>query len=87
MAIKASRGGKYSKINSGFGYYGNNTAGQPHKLIENTAGVKREFIGSGTKEYTFYSDTKGMLTVRADSYQDAWKQAKNRGYSRRLRKG
>jgi len=82
MAIKTHRGGKFPVLDTG-GYYGRNEAGIPQDFTSNTAGVKREFIGSGTEEYNFYSDTKGILTVRADSYEDAWRIAKARGYKRR----
>ena len=85
MAVKERRGGKYPKVDAS-GYYGTNTAGNPREFMGNEAGVKREFIGSGTKEYEFYSDTKGILTVRAESYPEAWRIAKARGYSRRRSK-
>lgn len=82
MADRGKRGGKYPIVDA-YGYYGNNTAGTPRDIGSNDAGIKREFIGSGTKEYTFYSATKGVLTVRADSFEEAWRQAKARGYSNR----
>lgn len=80
--VKERRGGKYPKVDA-TGYYGTNTAGVKREMGTDEAGVKREFIGSGTKEYIFYSETKGILTVRADTYPEAWRIAKARGYSRR----
>jgi len=77
------------------GKYGNGDAGTPRYFKGADAGTsrqaganeaisfKREFIGSGTQEYPFYSDTKGVLVVRAESYEEAWRIAKARGYSRR----
>ena len=77
------------------GKYGNGEAGTPRQFKGADAGTsrqaeggnvtpfKREFIGSGQNEYTFYSETKGILTVRADSFEKAWREAKARGYSRR----
>ena len=83
-AKKKVYGGKYQGPNiEARGYYGTNTAGVAHEFDPNSAGVKREFIGSGTKEFVFYSATRGILTVRADSYEEAWQIAKSRGYSKR----
>ena len=81
--LKKRRGGKYLKVSDASGYYGTNDAGTKREFIGADAGTKREFIGSGTKEFTFYSDVKGLLTVRADSYEEAWRIARARGYSRR----
>lgn len=81
--LKEQLGGKYPRVNNGFGYYGTNDAGTKREFIGADAGTKREFIGSGTKEFTFYSNVKGLLTVRADSYEEAWRIARARGYSRR----
>lgn len=77
--------GKYSSANpEGTGYYGNNDAGTKREANPNDVNpFKREFIGSGEHEYTFYSATKGLLTIRADSFEEAWRQARARGYSRR----
>ena len=77
--------GKYQGANiEARGYFGNNTAGNPREANPNDINpFKREFIGSGQHEYTFYSDTKGVLTVIADSFEEAWRQAKARGYSNR----
>lgn len=79
---KGKYGGKYPPIDAS-GYYGRHEAGIPQDFTGQEAGTKREFIGSGTKEYNFYSKTRGILTVRADSYEEAWRIAKARGYSRR----
>lgn len=68
---KGERGGKYGK----------GTAGIEHELIEKGWGIKREFIGSATKTYLFYSaDTDTILIVRADSYEDAKRLARSRGF-------
>ena len=83
MAVKTHRGGKFSGNMPNTGYYGTNTAGQKHELQKREWGTKREFIGSGQKEYTFYSETRGTLTVRATDYWEALRIAKSRGYSRR----
>lgn len=69
MADTGKRGGKYGK----------NTAGIKHELTEKEWGTKREFIGSGTTEYWFKKPNGGILIIRADSYEDAWRQAKERG--------
>jgi hypothetical protein len=82
---KVYRGKYFGQNLQAQGYYGTNIAGNVRHANPNDAGVKREFIGSGTKEYNFYSDTQGVLTVRADSYQEAWRIAKARGYKRRRR--
>lgn len=83
MAVKTHRGGKYSKGVTGTLAPKPNTAGQRHELRQREWGTKRKFVGSGTKEYTFYSETRGTLTVRADDYWAALKIARSRGYSRR----
>ena len=83
MGVKTHRGGKYSKARDASGYYGTGEAGTKHELREQEWGTKREFIGSGEKEYTFYSETRGTLTIRADNYWEALRLAKARGYSRR----
>ena len=81
---KKVRGGKRAaNIINAYGDYGRNEAGTPRNIGSNTAGVKREFIGSGDRVFVFYSETHGYLTVRADSFEEAWKLAKSRGYSRR----
>lgn len=81
MAIKARRGGKFPVFDAR-GYYGRNDAGIEPKFNPNTAGEYME-IGTGSRKYTFYSETHGTLTVWADSFEEAWRQAKVRGYSRR----
>lgn len=83
MGIKRLRGGKYSASLEGSGYYGRNTAGDERDFMPKDYGTKREFIGSGTKEYNFYKRGVGILTIRADSYEDALRLAKRRGYSSR----
>ncbi len=80
MAVKRSRGGKYSNARFANGYFGRNDAGTPQEFRGARAGTKREFIGSGTQEYTFFSESRGALTVRADSFEEAWRLARLRGY-------
>lgn len=64
------------------GKYGNNDVGQYHELIKKTWGTKREFIGSGKKEYDFINRKLGtLLTVRADSWEEAKRIARSRGFT------
>ena len=81
MASTGSRGGKYPAL----GYYGNNTAGVPHEFEGKDVGTRREFIGSGENEYVFEGE-HGTLTIRADSWQEAWRIAKARGYKRKYKR-
>lgn len=83
MAVKRNRGGKYSGATFANGYFGRNDAGTPREFKGATAGTQREFIGSGTQEYTFFSKTRGALTIRANSFEEAWRLAKLRGYNKR----
>lgn len=83
MAVKVNRGGKRSKELFGKGEYGKDIAGQRHELKEKEWGTKREFKGSTSQEFTFYSKTRGTITIRATSYEEALRLAKRRGYSRR----
>ena len=63
------------------GKYGRNTAGTRHELHKNDWGTKREFIGSGTKIYEFYSAaTDTTLIIRAESYEEAKRLARSRGF-------
>lgn len=64
-----------------YGKYGRDKAGVKHELTEKEWGTKREFVGSGTKSYMFYSAaTDTTLVIRADSYEDAKRLAKARGF-------
>lgn len=81
MADKGKRGGKRKLVNGGFGYYGNNTAGNPQEFSPKNYGVKREFIGSDTKEYTFSDRIHGTHTITADSYEEALRIAQSMGYT------
>ena len=73
-------GGKHGTIN---GYHGNNIAGDPRSAGEsNTNPVQLEFVGSGSKEYKFYKPN-GILTVRAESEEEAQRIAKIMGYRRK----
>ena len=86
MAIKRHRGGKHAKVDAQ-GYFGRNTAGDKQEFTGKEAGVKREFVGSGSRQFVFYSETRGILTVLADSFAEAWRLAKSRGYSRKNYRG
>ena len=78
---KGEIGGKRQRL----GYYGNNKAGVKQEGKHNTAGQKREFEGSQSQEYVFYS-SKGSITISARSYEEAWRKAKTLGYSRRKKR-
>ena len=83
MAVKSHRGGKHYSSKGNKVHPRTDTAGQRHELQEKEWVTKREFVGSGQREYVFYSETQGTLTIRANNYWDALRQAKARGYSRR----
>ena len=83
MGIKRHRGGKYPTAERNTGYFGNGNAGVAREFIAKNYGVKREFIGSGMREYNFYKKGVGILTIKANSYEEALRQAKRRGYSSR----
>ncbi len=83
MSDKGKIGGKHQRI----GYYGNNDAGVRQEGKSNTAGQKHEFEGSQSQEYTFYSPSKGTITITARSFDEAWRKAKILGYSRRNYRG
>lgn len=78
---KGKYGGKYPTFDAS-GYYGRHDAGQYPIFKPKDYGKKSE-IGTGSRSYTFYNKTKGTLTVWANSYKEAWRIAKERGYSRR----
>ena len=80
---KDTRGGKHGEGTSGKGDFGKDTAGQKHHLTEKEWGTKHRFVGSGDKEYTFYSEDKGTITVSANSYWEALRIARSQGYSRK----
>ena len=83
MAVKARRGGKYPLVSESYpGYYGNDIAGTEREASSKEAGTRRS-IGRGTTAFTFYSKEHGYLTIRASSFEEAWRLAKIRGYSRR----
>lgn len=85
MAIKTSRGGRYGKVTDASGYYGRADAGQKHRATSKDYGTAREFIGSGDLAFTFYRPDGGLAIIHADSYAEAWRQAKARGYKTRKR--
>lgn len=77
---KKTYGGKRKAVPSEFS---DKDAGTKRKMRSETAGTKREFKGSKSNEYTFYSPTRGTLVVTATSFEEAWRRAKALGYSRR----
>lgn len=84
MADRGKRGGKRANnLYSATGYYGRHDAGTPYDLTPKKAGTKRKFIGSDVKEYTFYNESKGTLTITARTFEDALRVAKIRGYRRK----
>lgn len=75
--------GKYPEANpEGQGYYGRNDAGQKMEFTPNTAGVDREFVGSPSQEYTFSNARLGTLTFTAESWEEALRIARSRGFTR-----
>lgn len=83
MGVKVNRGGRYTVTTQPYGYYGNDIAGQKHELVPKEWGTKREFVGAGTEEFVFYDRVHGTLIVTARNFQEAWRVARMRGYSRR----
>lgn len=81
MSDKGKIGGKYERITA-TGYYGRNDAGNPRFMRSNDAGVKREFEGSRSNEYTFSDKEHGTHTITAESYEDALRIAESMGYTR-----
>lgn len=86
MAIKSSRGGRYGKVTDASGYYGRADAGQARRATPKDFGMAREFIGSGEYAFVFYRPAGGTCIIYGDTYQDAWRQAKARGYKTRRRR-
>lgn len=75
-------GGKYSEANTrGQGYFGRNDAGNPQFIGNGAGGIKREFVGSNTKEYTFSDKQHGTHTITASSYEEALRVAESMGYT------
>lgn len=62
------------------GKYGTNAAGQKHHLKPNTAGTKREFIGTDIKTYQLTEKGKNPRTIRAKSIEEARRIASSLGY-------
>lgn len=77
---KKTYGGKRGAMTSEFS---DKDAGTKRKMKRETVGTKREFKGSKSNEYTFYSPSRGTLVVTATSFEEAWRRAKALGYSRR----
>ena len=86
MAATGERGGKRGKVIDATGYYGTADAGQKHEATAKDYGEARKFIGSGDKAFPFYMPGGGIAIIHADSYEDAWRQAKARGYKTRKRR-
>ena len=73
--------GKYAEATPrGQGYFGRDDAGDQRYKGGGSTPDKREFIGSGQHPFVFYSKTNGTLTIMADSWEEAWRIAKLRGY-------
>lgn len=83
MGGTGNRGGRYGSNELGRGDFGRDVAGERHTLTKKDWGTRHEFVGSGAREYTFYSETLGTLTISANSYWDALRIARSRGYSRK----
>lgn len=74
--------GKYPDANPrGQGYFGRNEAGNPQEFVPKDYGVRREFEGSRTQEYTFSDTSRGTHTFTATSYEEALRQAEAMGYT------
>lgn len=75
--------GKYHGVKlDGSGYFGRNDAGTKHELMPGSAGNRREFEGSRTKEYTFSDIEHGTHTIPATSYEEALRIAESMGFTR-----
>ena len=83
MAVKTVRGGKRGRVTDASGYYGRADAGQKHRATPKDFGTAREFIGSGEHAFVFYRPDGGTCIIYGDTYQEAWRQAKARGYKTR----
>ena len=57
--IKRRIGGKYVRVTDADGYFGRNDAGNRRYKGGGGEPIKREFIGSKTKEYTFSTVNQG----------------------------
>lgn len=80
--IKRKIGGKYVRLASADGYYGREDAGIKRTIGSDEAGVKREFVGSKTREFTFSNRTYGTHTITAESFEEALRIAESMGFSR-----
>lgn len=77
-------GGKHPRLN---GYYGNNTAGNRQYMKGGGKPTEREFVGSQIERFVFFSETNGLRTIPAKSFEEAWRLAKLLGYSKRHYRG
>lgn len=74
--------GKYPDANPrGQGYFGRNDARNPQFIGNGAGGIKREFVASNTKEYTFSDKQHGTHTITASSYEEALRVAESMGYT------
>lgn len=80
MASTGNRGGKRPKVDA-YGYYGIHDAGNRMEARGNTAGTKREFVGTKTREFTFSNTLHGTHTFTAETYEEALRIAKSLGYT------
>ena len=75
--------GKYASVNQrNSGYFKRNSSGDKQTFVDKDAGIKREFVGSNTKEYPFYNEKHGTHTITAESFSEALRIAKSLGYTR-----
>lgn len=82
---KKSYGGKYPinvpriLLDRFFGKDG----GINYDFVDKEWGVRREFIGSGSKQFIFFDTIHGMIVITARTFKEAWRRAKELGYSSR----
>lgn len=79
--LKTRRGGKYANNLYASGYFGRNDAGQAREPGGGGKPVKREFIGSGLKEYVFADDKHGTRSIIAHTYKEALQIAETLGFT------
>lgn len=88
MSDKKVRGGKRSSsIINGKGDFGNGVAGTRMEIGSDVAGVKREFIGSSLKSFTYIDPATGAThTIRAHNAKEASQIASSAGYIKKRKK-
>lgn len=77
---KGGRTGRYGSAEPTKRYPGYNEAGNRTTGISEFSPTKREFIGSGEREFDYIDpDTGFTITIRADDIKEAGRIAKSRG--------